>query len=311
MSTETERLVIELAPTVRMPFRLIPAGEFRMGQRCELGDEEPVHRVRIPEPFWMAQTPVTQEQFAAWTQAAHMEHENEFKERATNPAENMDWHQARAFCRWLTDNLRAQFPEGFRLATLPTEAQWEYACRARTETEYHTGDGEAALVEAGWFGEEWDSGSTHPVAMKAPNAFDLHDMHGNVWEWCADVWDANAYRKRVDGWVAREWNLSDAGQDAERDSEKNPQRVLRGGSWDYSASNCRSAIRNLNWAGIGSRCFGFRPVLVPGLVVQPERGAPGKGTAEPATGDRGRGTSPESEGAGGAFDLAQEEIHPA
>ena len=284
---------------VEMAFRLIPAGAFRMGSRGYFSEEEPIHQVRIVDPFWIAETPVTQAQFSLWTRAESLEHENHFKARPEHPAENMDWRQAVAYCDWLTRAKGAEFPEGFHLACLPTEAQWEYACRGKTETEYYTGDGEAALVETGWFGEEWGVGATHPVAQKAPNLFKLYDLHGNVWEWCGDVFDPRAYRKRVDGWDAREWTLADAGSDAlywsdDDRRQQNAARVLRGGSWFNSAGDCRSAYRSWFRPGDRYRGVGFRVCLVRGQACQPDR------QAEPAPGDGGRGTRPESDGAGGA-----------
>jgi formylglycine-generating enzyme required for sulfatase activity len=248
-----------------MYFRLIPAGEFRMGQRGASDREEPVHRVVIPEDedFWMGETPVTQAQFACWTAEEGVEHWNNFADRPDHPAESMDWYQAVRFCEWLT--CLAQLLPGVDLARLPSEAEWEYACRAGTETEYYCGDGEAALPEVAWY----DSNSgrqTQPVAKKSENAWGLHDMHGNVWEWCADVWDARAYRKRIDGWAARAWTIDLAGQDVsywtdEDRQRKSPVRVLRGGSWGDAAWDCRSAVRG--WYGPSERAgiLGFRVCL--------------------------------------------------
>jgi formylglycine-generating enzyme required for sulfatase activity len=272
-----------------MSFRLIPAGKFRMGSRGYRSWEEPVHEVEIPEPFWMGETPVTQSQFSLWTKAKKIEHKNHFAGRPDHPAENMDWRQAVSFCDWLTRTKGSEFPSGFRMACLPTEAEWEYACRAGTETEYYTGDGEAALAEAGWFGEDRESGSTHPVKIKKANEFGLYDMHGNVWEWCRDVYDPKAYRKRADAWRAREWTLEDAAADADYWTEDDRKRgdvcrVLRGGSWNGTARLCRSAFR------LGSRPvvrywgLGFRVCLVrgdetgvsdsPSRVARPEVGGP-------------------------------------
>ena len=222
---------------VEMAFRLIPPGSFRMGSRRGDDDEEPAHLVRITRPFWMAETPVTQAQFGLWTKAAGNEHKNDFSGHATHPAENMTWRQANLYCAWLAENKAGKLPKGYSLACLPTEAEWEYACRARTDTEYYTGDGEAALAEAGWF--EGNSGNTiHPVREKMkPNAFGLHDMHGNVWEWCHDIWDADAYGERLNG-------VEDPGT-REREEEwhgglkrmlaSDDLRALRGGSWLNSA----------------------------------------------------------------------------
>jgi formylglycine-generating enzyme required for sulfatase activity len=191
----------------------------------------------------------------------------------------------------------AELPDGFAVACLPTEAEWEYACRAGTETEYYTGDGEAALAEAGWFGEEWDKGATHPVRQKKPNAFGLYDMHGNIWEWCRDVWDAAAYRKRADGWVATEWTLPNE-----------TRRVLRGGSWRRTARGCRAADRGGDRPGDRNWGSGFRVGLVRGPSAR-------SGTeAAPTLRDGGRGTRPQSSGGGdaadGAPDLAAAKFPP-
>jgi formylglycine-generating enzyme required for sulfatase activity len=300
-----------------MTFRLILAGEFRMGQRGEYEDEEPQHRVVIPDDFWMGETPVTQAQFAAWKP----EHENSFKNRPDNPAEDVTWHEAREYCRWLTAECATNFPAGEWTADLPDEARWEYACRAGTETDYYSGDGEAALAEVAWY--DGNSGNeTNPVrAKKAPNAWGLHDMHGNVWEWCADVWDARAYRKRkceqVDGddrvwWAARAWTVEDAGQDAEYwtdedRKQESPDRVLRGGAWNYSARGCRSAIRWL-WPSVRVGRDGFRVCLARSSPAEES-----KREAEPAPGGVARrDDEAKPDGAGGAergkIDLARERL---
>ncbi len=254
---------------VRMAFRQIPAGSFEMGSRGRESDEEPVHRVQITQDFWMAETPVTQAQFAIWTRAEYVEHKNHFANRPTHPAENMDWHQTVAYCQWLTRTKAGQFPPGFELACLPTEARWEYTCRAGTDTDYHTGDGEDALGKAGCYGEEWDSGSTHPVAQKTPNMFLLYDMHGNVLEWCQDNWDDNAYRQRPDG--VRD-PLIVGGEDL--------LRVLRGGSWSYSANRCRSARRDWYDADYCSWLIGFRVCLVRSPADSSKRSGEGVGARE-------------------------------
>ncbi|NRA27022.1 MAG: formylglycine-generating enzyme family protein [Opitutales bacterium] len=169
-------------------------------------------------------------------------------------------------------------PEGLHLR-LPTEAEWEYACRAGTDTDYYTGDGAAALFDAGWYGE--NSGrSTHPVrsATKRPNAFGLWDMHGNVWEWCQDAWYRGAYTQHgalgLDPIVER-------GQDA--------LRVCRGGSWFSTAGVCRSAIRHWNHPGSRSGGRGFRLRLSSGpvknrLEQESSEGAERSGVPEGATG---------------------------
>jgi eukaryotic-like serine/threonine-protein kinase len=245
---------------VTMTFQYIRAcpDGFMMGSRGYDAYEEPIHRVVIPEDFWLGTTPVTQEQFAVWTRAKKIEHKNDFDGNPDHPAEQMTWHQAVEYCDWLTKKFAKDMPEGYRLATLPTEAHWEYACRGKSQTEYSNGDGEAALAAVGWYNE--NSGyTTKPVGELAPNSFGLRDMHGNVWEWCLDRWDSEAYRKRWDGVTATEtYGLNEQ----YGDQSKDPLRVLRGGSWNVTANGCRSAFRFWHWAGYSFRRFGFRVCLV-------------------------------------------------
>jgi len=230
-----------------------------MGSRGYSAIEEPIHRVVIEEDFWMGEVPVTQAQFAVWTRAAKIKHKNHFADHSDHPAENMTWHQAADYCDWLTKRaateLKAKTPEHL-FASLPTEAHWEYACRGRTRSEYHTGDGEAALRQAGWFDEDLDTGATHPVRQLRQNQFGLYDMHGNVWEWCLDPWDEHAYRRRTGGMSERELFASSV------EHGDDTYRVLRGGSWNTTAVRCRSACRDWNWAGNSIRLIGFRVCLV-------------------------------------------------
>ncbi len=231
---------------VSMAFRCIPAGTFLMGSRGYYTREEPIHSVTLSE-FWLAETPVTQAQFALWTEAEKIDHKNHFEGRPDHPAENMDWHQAENFCDWLTKTKSAEFPAADWTAALPTEAQWEYACRAKTVTEYHSGDGEAALATAGWYGRNSDS--TKPVAGKQANDFGLYDMHGNVLEWCRDHFAGNAYRRRIQG-------VCDPFVD------DGVYRAVRGGSWFVSARLVRSAYRYAVGPDDRSIYLGFRCALV-------------------------------------------------
>ena len=127
--TESERKVFNLPGGATMAFRLIPAGSFQMGSRGVNPSEEPIHWVKIPDPFWMGETPVTQAQFAAWTQREGIKHQNHFHDppQPDNPAENMDWRQANAYCDWLTrvvaDEPGNVIPHGFNLICLPTETE--------------------------------------------------------------------------------------------------------------------------------------------------------------------------------------------
>ncbi len=266
MSSDTEskceRHVLTLQGNIAMAFRRIPACPegFLMGSRGYAVNEEPMHRVVIPEDFWMAETPVTQAQFAVWTQQAKIYHKNHHDGPGDLPAESMTWNQATDYCRWLTENFSEQLPEQCRCASLPTEAHWEYACRAGTHTEYYTGDGIAALQLAGWYDQ--NSGNiTHSVNddSKRRNKFGLSDMHGNVWEWCLDMWDDAAYRRRRDGiTVAETCELNEKNRDRSQDSI----RVLRGGSYRYAAGRCRSAYRYWFGAGVRDWLIGFRVCLV-------------------------------------------------
>jgi formylglycine-generating enzyme required for sulfatase activity len=230
-----------------------------MGSRGYDASEEPVHRVVIEEDFWLAETPVTQAQFAIWTRELGIDHKNHFEGHPTHPAESMTWRHANEYCDWLTAQHGSQLPIGHRFASLPTEAHWEYACRGGTCTEYYTGDGSVALRQAGWFAENWQAGSTHPVGELIANAFGLHDLHGNVLEWCLDRSDVEAYRRHWDGIEAMEAFVMNEqfGDQSEYNS-----RVVRGGSWDDSANGCRAACRLGFRAGFSYGFFGFRVCLV-------------------------------------------------
>ncbi|MBS0659436.1 MAG: formylglycine-generating enzyme family protein [Verrucomicrobia bacterium] len=255
---------------VQLAFRRIPAGEFTMGASGYENDEEPPHRVTLTGEFWLGETPVTQEQFGLWTQAAAIEHENGFPGRPGHPAENVSWRDAVGFCAWLTRTKCGEFPEGMTLACLPTEAEWEYACRAGTATQYWNGDGEAALAEVAWY-EENAGGGSRAVGTKPANGWGLHDLHGNVWEWCHDAWNAQAYRDRPEG-------ARDPGQAERWDDYARPLadgrigedrlRVLRGGSWGNEARACRSAFRLRDWPDGRLWFRGFRVGLVRGRTAE-------------------------------------------
>ncbi len=256
-----------------------------MGSRGEYPDEEPVHLVKITCGFYLGLYPVTQEQFAVWNK----EHENGFPADLRRPVERVTWNEAEEYCAWLNDRSQVTWPPVLNefVAGLPTEAQWEYACRAGTETEFYTGDGESALAAAGWY----DGNSqfqTHPVGCKEPNDYGLYDMQGNVWEWCADVYDADAYKARVDG-------VRDPDNSQKRGSG-DVRRVVRGGSWYGSAWVCRAAYRIGFRPGDRCRDLGFRVCLFPGpcRAIRPDRNP-----AEPVPGDGARRqAAAQSEGTG-------------
>jgi formylglycine-generating enzyme required for sulfatase activity len=204
-----------------MNFVRIDPGEFLMGSPAtEKGhqNDETQHRVRITKPFMLCISPVTQKQWKAMmgNNPSHFKADDA-------PVEWVSWNDAVAFCR----ALNAQ--EGDRGYRLPTEAQWEYACRAGTTTQYYTGGGEQALDEAGWYTDN-SNGGTYPVCKKTPNAWGLYDMHGNVREWCSDYYGPYPAGNAIDP----------PGRD---EGDADSSRVARGGSWDDGPLHCRAACR--------------------------------------------------------------------
>ncbi len=216
---------------VDMTFCWCPPGKFERGSNDGRDDEEPVKEITIGKGFWMAKTETTQAQWAA------LGFPNESKWKGdTLPVENVSHTEAVAFA----DKLKQLSGKAVRL---PTEAEWEYACRAGTKFKYHSGDSEADLADVGWYAA--NSGfKTHPVGQKKANAWGLHDMHGNVWEWCADWYDAGYYAKS---------SITDpAGP------ESGSSRVRRGGSWLDLAWYCRAACRSRDSPDSRNVNLGFR-----------------------------------------------------
>jgi formylglycine-generating enzyme required for sulfatase activity len=217
----------------------IQAGSFLMGSENGDSDEKPVHRVTLTKPFWLGKFEVTQAQY----EALISKNRSEFK-GARNPVECVSWNDAVEFCRKLTERERAagRLPSGYEYR-LPTEAEWEYGCRAGTTSDY-AGD----LDQMAWYAEN-SGGRTHEVGTKQPNAWGLHDMHGNVWEWCLDWYD--------EGYYARLPNSDPVNTAAATN------RVKRGGSWFNVASYVRSAFRNRYWPDGTYIFLGFRACLAP------------------------------------------------
>ncbi len=246
---------------------VIPGGWFEMGNNG-VPDEAPVHKVWI-SPFWMDRREVPQEQFRKY-QISDPSH---FKGPG-QPLERVNWSDAATYCneRSLAEGLTPCYDEktwacnfdanGYRL---PTEAEWEYACRAGTSTRYSFGDDVRRLPDYAWFNED-AAGKTHPPGQKRPNAWGLYDMHGNVAEWCNDRYAKDYY-----------------GRSPERDPrgpDKGNERVLRGGSWKSSADACRSTYRasdpSINDTCLAADTIGFR------CVRKPPESAKGR-TGETAT----------------------------
>jgi len=264
--TGNETWTADLEDGVKMEFMAIPGGEFVMGSYEGEEDEQPVHRVVFPRPFWMAKTEVTMQQYEQFKAVDHKPEKNEVEmpTGAEHPVCWVNWNDAMAFCKWLTKKgrRRGNLPEGYEY-TLPTEAEWEYACRAETTTEY-AGD----LDSMGWYNKN-SGGKTNPVGGKKPNAWGLHDMHGNVWEWCSDHWYGSYVNAPEEG--SQRGDAPDE-YDVDR-SQWNEEgyirrlyspghRVVRGGSWHYSPLACRSANRYYHTPDYKLNYLGFRPVLL-------------------------------------------------
>ena len=235
------RKVVEVVNSIGMKLKLLPAGTFVMGSdsRKTHQSDKPAHRVTLTKPFYIGVHEVTQEQYE------QVMGENPSHRRGPqNPVENVSWEDAVEFCRRLNE-LPAERESG-RIYRLPTEAEWEYACRAGTVTAYSFGDDEPQLGEYAWFRSNSDD-MTHVVGQKKPNTWGLYDMHGNVWEWCQD---------RYDGYP------SGAVTDPSGPSSGS-LRVNRGGSWRNSAWGCRSSIRDGNVSMLRFNVLGFRLAAVP------------------------------------------------
>ena len=214
---------IESTNSIGMKFMVIPPGEFMMGSpetEARRVDDESQHRVTITKPFYLGETEVTQEQY----QKVMGTNPSRFK-GPQKPVETVSWDDAVEFCRKLSA-IPAEKTAG-HVYRLPTEAEWEYACRSGTTTSYSFGDSESELGAYAWYKD--NSGkTTHPVGGKKPNAWGLYDMHGNVWEWCQDWYGDYPSGSATDPIGATSGSL----------------RVFRGGSWYDSARHCRSADRS-------------------------------------------------------------------
>jgi formylglycine-generating enzyme required for sulfatase activity/serine/threonine protein kinase len=240
---------------VALTIVLVPPGEFLMGsnveEQAELSDvaeavddrwlagrissEGPQHRVRITRPFYLGKYEVTQGQW----QAVMGTNPSQFQDAPMLPVEQVNWDDSQDFLTKLSDVASATKLK----FSLPTEAQWEYACRAGTTTYWYYGDSEKTLSQYCWFGENAD-GRTHPVGRLKPNAWGLHDMYGNVLEWCADQYSGTYYA---------ESQVNDpAGPSA------HSHRSDRGGCIDSKTWHCRSASRPHSSSKVRGGNLGFR-----------------------------------------------------
>jgi formylglycine-generating enzyme required for sulfatase activity len=242
-----EHLPSTFTNRIGMEFVLIPAGTFMMGTPVDQLDaiagedasyrdliehEAPQHQIVISQPFCLGKYPVTQ---AQW-QTVMETNPSEIK-GANRPVENVSWADAQAFMQKLND-----LEGDSRHYRLPTEAEWEYACRAGSNTLYYFGDDESQLGEYAWYGGSLD-GHPQPVGQREPNTWGLHDMLGNVWEWCRDWYDKSYYQKST--------AVDPQGPDA------GANRVIRGGVWASPAQHVRAAFRGWRSPG-GHQGVGFR-----------------------------------------------------
>jgi formylglycine-generating enzyme required for sulfatase activity/DUF1680 family protein len=220
--------------SIGMKLVWVPAGEFMMGSNEGEPDERPVHKVKLTKGFFMAQTEVTQSQYGAI-----MGRNPSLFKGDGFPVETVSWIEAVEFCKKLSRR------EG-KTYCLPAEAEWEFACRAGTSTVFSFGDSEANVGDYAWYfsNSGWQS---HPTGQEKANPLGLYDMHGGVWEWCADWYGEDYYSQSLE--------LDPTGP------ATGELRVLRGGSWCRDASFCRSASRD--WYGPDHRtpASGFRVVL--------------------------------------------------
>jgi formylglycine-generating enzyme required for sulfatase activity len=221
----------------------VPAGSFTMGspanERGRQSNEGPQAQVTISKPFWLGATEVTQQQWEALMGANPSHH----KKDGHHPVEMVSWTQAVEFCAKLTERERGagRIPDGYAYA-LPTEAQWEYACRAGTTDPHH-----GKIDDVAWHFKATEGENTKPVGQKQPNAWGLFDMHGNVWEWCADWFGPYEGGKQVDP----------------RGAASGTIRIVRGGSYGEKPVDSRSAFRAGFKPERAGNSVGFRVALRP------------------------------------------------
>ena len=214
------------------------------GDQPEPSDEMPVHWVEFPRGYWIATTEVTN---ALYERFDPKHERSDYGKGDHDPVMDVSWEDAKRYCAWLSE--KAAHP-----IRLPTEAEWECACRGGSEEEFSFGDDEAELSNCAWYDEN-SEGRAHAVATKRPNLWGLFDLHGNAWEWCEDT-----YHESYDGAPADGTAWTEGGEEWEPGT---PYRVFRGGCWYDPAENCRSAYRFRSLPAYRYWFLGFRPAFVP------------------------------------------------
>ena len=237
-------------------WRPIPAGSFEMGSN-DYHSEKPIHRVTFTSGFQMLGVPVTWAMYRLFDpghDAARETFGGKLPPEAQDevPVYNVSWFASVMFAEWVG-------------ARLPLEPEWEYACRAGTKTRFWSGDKDEDLARVGWYSGN-AQGHPHPVAQKPANEWGLQDVHGNVWEWCAEVYDGEAYAARADGLTVDPRQLKvtvgKTGVPMSAESaDRGAPRVLRGGSWLSRPEDARSAFRLRDSPSSTYRGFCFRLLL--------------------------------------------------
>jgi eukaryotic-like serine/threonine-protein kinase len=243
-SASAECLTQSLGAGITLDMVSIPGGTFRMGDARHHQDEQPLHQVTVA-PFYLGKYPITQAQYRSI-----MGDNAGVGVGADYPIEKISWQDAIEFCTKLSQLTDKTY-------TLPSEAQWEYACRAGTNTAFHFGN--TITPELVNYNGDFPYGGASkgenreratPVGSFPANGFGLSDMHGNVWEWCLDVYQPSYQGAPMDGSAVAAGLADDS------------KRVMRGGAWDYVAKGCRSSVRGSLGAGIRMAGCGLRVVLV-------------------------------------------------
>ena len=231
--------------TIGMKFALVPSGEFNMGsapgERSADDDERPVHRVRISQPFYMSIYEVTRREYGLV-----VTNDSTTGDDVNDPVTDVSWFQAENFCKKLQDRDGNTY-------RLPTEAEWEYACRAGSSTSWSFSDRSGSMSKYAWCVQN-SNGRVHSVGSLLPNRFGLFDMHGNVGEWCQDWYLSGYYRRVVAG-------VDPQGPTSSSETTLST-KIVRGGNWSNTAERCRSGFRGGNSPTIVSSRIGFRLVLV-------------------------------------------------